>query len=109
MIACSHERQEPASAATRSSVGRLAPLSSSAWHEHDAAVQRFLADRFLFGRLDVSAISPSPTDARWIDELPPGTAQAAARRLLAEATTTSATAAVAREALTLLYSMANER
>ncbi|MBI1849122.1 MAG: DNA repair exonuclease [Planctomycetes bacterium] len=67
--------------------------------------RRFLTERFLFVRFDASAVVPSPTDARWIDALPPGAVQGAARRLLAEA----AESPVAREALTLLYAFANER
>jgi DNA repair exonuclease SbcCD nuclease subunit len=70
-------------------------------------LRRFLADRFLFGRLDASAVAPSPTDTRWIDELPPGTAQHAARLLLAQASSDALGAPVAREALEQLYSLAH--
>jgi DNA repair exonuclease SbcCD nuclease subunit len=75
-------------------------------------IEELLANRFLFGRLDASSVLPSPADASWIEELPPGSAQGAARRLLAVASgatsDTEASAEVACEALALLYSLAKE-
>ncbi len=75
-----------------------------------ARIEDLLKARFLFGRLDASTVTPSPTDESWVDELPPGPPRAAARRLLAIATGGEVDAAaprvVAREALARLYALA---
>jgi hypothetical protein len=66
-----------------------------------ARLDEILAARFLFGRVERDAIVLAPGDASWIDALPPGPVQAAARRL-AEAPESDA---VAREALVRLFSL----
>jgi len=62
--------------------------------------------RFLFGEIDASALSPAPQDERWIASLPAGAVAAAAREILARAAAEDA--AVAREALAILYAIARE-
>jgi len=46
-----------------------------------ARIREILDSRFLFGRVDSSALRPSPEDNRWLDSLPPGIIQNAALRL----------------------------
>lgn len=67
-------------------------------------VDEILAARFLHGRVDREALFLAPGDTAWIDALPPGPVQAAARRLAQSGDAD----AVAREALVRLYGYARE-
>lgn len=72
-----------------------------------AATERLdeiLAARFLHGRVDREALFLAPGDTAWIDALPPGPVQAAARRLAGAGDSD----AIAREALVRLYGHARE-
>ncbi|MCS6952154.1 MAG: DNA repair exonuclease [Bryobacterales bacterium] len=64
-------------------------------------VERILAERFFFGRLDTTQLLPEPEDAAWIENLPAGYLRQAARRLLEQAVHSPDPAAA--EALRLLY------
>jgi len=44
-------------------------------------IREILGSRFLFGRVDSSALRPSPQDTRWLESLPPGIMQNVALRL----------------------------
>lgn len=46
-----------------------------------ARIQEILRSRFLWGKLDAVRLRPSPEDADWIDNLPPGIIREAAMRL----------------------------
>lgn len=75
------------------------------------ALEELAAERFLFARIDASGVLARPDDLRWIDALPPGAAQEAARALLQRATAAGDAAAgadtvrVARRALDLLFEL----
>ncbi|MBN1421287.1 MAG: DNA repair exonuclease [Planctomycetes bacterium] len=73
------------------------------------AIREVLEARFLFGEIEASRLLPAPEDERWIESLPAGAIAAAARSILAHATGEDAGgAAVAREALAILYAIARE-
>jgi DNA repair exonuclease SbcCD nuclease subunit len=90
---------------------RLNGLLFAAEHRELAHIRDLLASRFLFTRLDISQLRPSPDDERWIDGLPPGILKEAAARLRAMAATPgedSPTAVVAARALMELYALVDE-
>jgi DNA repair exonuclease SbcCD nuclease subunit len=64
-------------------------------------LDEILAARFLHGRVDRDGLALAPGDAAWIESLPPGPVQGAARRLAAAAEGD----VVAREALVRLFSL----
>ena len=60
---------------------RLAGLLAAEERDEIARLEEILASRFLFARLDVSQLRPSPEDASWLDSLPPGILRETAGRL----------------------------
>jgi DNA repair exonuclease SbcCD nuclease subunit len=79
-------------------------------------IEEIVASRFLFGRVDISHLQPSPQDDRWVDELAPGAVRETARKLreLADPGYSGprlpdATAEVAASALLELYALCKEK
>jgi DNA repair exonuclease SbcCD nuclease subunit len=68
-------------------------------------IEQILESRFLWGRMDASALQPSPTDDTWISNLPPGIIREAAIRIR---NSTYITPEVAARALIELYAVAGE-
>jgi len=64
-----------------------------------------LSKRFLFGKVDDSALIPDPSDDSWIHNLPEGTIRTAAKRI--QSTAYDKKDPVARRALVELYRLAN--
>ena len=59
-------------------------ISGILHHEDQPELQRIeelVVARFLYGRLDTSNLTPSPSDGSWLDEIPGGVMQSVARRL----------------------------
>jgi len=92
---------------------RLAGLLAAEGRDEIARLEGILASRFLFARLDVSQLRPSPEDESWLDSLPPGILRETASRLreLADPAFTGtrpegASPEVASRALLELYALA---
>ena len=68
-------------------------------------IEQILESRFLWGRMDASALQPSPTDDTWISNLPPGIIREAAIRIR---NSTGIAPEVAARALIELYAIAGE-
>jgi len=68
-------------------------------------IEHILSSRFLWGRLDVSRLRPSPEDETWISNLPPGIIRDAATRLRDNP---GASPEIAARALMELYAIAGE-
>ena len=60
---------------------RLKGLLAAEDRDEIARIEEILDSRFLFGRVDSSALRPSPQDANWLENLPPGILQNVALRL----------------------------
>jgi len=68
-------------------------------------IEQILESRFLWGRMDASALQPSPADDTWISNLPPGIIREAAIRIR---NSTGTAPEVAARALIELYAIAGE-
>jgi DNA repair exonuclease SbcCD nuclease subunit len=71
-------------------------------------LEDLIASRFLYGRMDTSQLLPSPEDARWIESLPAGIFQEAARRLQEMTLAGGREAETASRALLELYAIVGE-
>jgi predicted phosphodiesterase len=90
---------------------RLDGLLYAAEQQDLAHIRDILDARFLFARMDISRLRPSPDDDRWVDGLPPGILKETAARLRSLAASSgdnSQTGAVAARALMELYALVNE-
>lgn len=85
--------------------GLLAPEASI----HLKRLEQLLEARFFYGRVDDGGLVPSPQDQEWIEALPAGYLQQAARKLLEQAAAgEQRRRQVARMALEELYMIARE-
>lgn len=80
-----------------------------------ARIRELIAARYIFGRVDVAALRPAPSDARWIESLPEGILRDTALRLREFADPSyvgqrpeGASPAVSAQALLELCSLASE-
>ncbi len=72
-------------------------------------LEQLLQARYFYGRLDTAGLVPSPEDSTWIEALPAGYLQQAARRLLEQASSTDpGSARVAAKALEELFVICQE-
>jgi predicted phosphodiesterase len=71
-------------------------------------LEDLIAGRFLYARLDAAALVPSPEDAAWIEALPSGILQEAARRLQQQAAAGGEHSETAARALLELYAAVEE-
>jgi DNA repair exonuclease SbcCD nuclease subunit len=99
LIADLRAHPEPERTLVRLELGGLLFAAESACIDE---LDKLLASRFLYGRLDVSRLVPAPDDDAWIENLPAGSIREAARRLR-EAAAGDATAG---QALLELYRIA---
>ncbi len=95
---------------------RVEGLLSAQDRDELARIEEILASRFLFARIDATALRPSPSDDSWIAGLPAGALREAATKLreLADPAYTGlrqegASPDVACRALLELYALASER
>jgi len=94
---------------------RLKGLLAAAERDEIARIEEILASRFLFHRMDILGLRPSPEDANWLASLPPGILQNVAARLrelsdprYAGERPESASPEVASRALMELYALMTE-
>jgi DNA repair exonuclease SbcCD nuclease subunit len=73
-----------------------------------AHTEDLVRSRFLYGRMDVSALVPAPGDTLWIESLPAGIIREAATRLRQMAASGGPMAATVQQALMMLYMVARE-
>jgi DNA repair exonuclease SbcCD nuclease subunit len=73
-------------------------------------IAEILQSRFLYGRVDVNALAPAPTDDNWVTSLPRGFLRNAAAKLseLANSHTNEDSRVIAARALRELYAMKKE-
>lgn len=73
-----------------------------------AHIEDLAVSRFLYARIDTFSLFPSPEDSRWIESLPSGILQEAARRLQQMVNSRGQEAETASKALLELFSIAGE-
>jgi len=94
---------------------RLKGLLAAGERDEIARIEEILASRFLFHRVDISGMRPSPEDVNWFGSLPPGILRNVAARLqeladpqLACERPETASSEVASRALMELYALMTE-
>jgi len=87
---------------------RLKGLLYSEEKEEFFHLEDLIASRFLYGRIDASQLLPSPEDASWVESLPTGVLQEAARRLYEKTSVGGPEAETASRALLELYAIIGE-
>jgi hypothetical protein len=87
---------------------RLKGLIYSVEKDELRHLEDLIASRFLYARMDLSELLPSPEDSQWIKALPPGILQEAAGRLQKMALSGGQNAQAASHALLELYTVAGE-